>query len=761
MDTIGARPRSARSTACYIPYVTPSASSDLRLPCARCGALVRVAAASAALPERCDRCTSGADRGVAYTLRQGGVRMVLDHGAVAARIENGELRGTDFVRRDDGAWVPVAGHPAFRARFLPGAAQPRRAAKVDHRPMVRRVTGVAAVATVIAGALWAAARYEPPPPQPVRAPATPTAAVAPGEPAPFVGALAATVGDVAEPRALLVAQAWAARYRGGSADMAEAVRLAERAVVRTPDAESLGLLAMLDAERHAEPERRAAALAMARAQAPDHIAVLRAEAAAALAEHRTEDARAALARCAQIDPRDTWCALHAIDVADGQTAADRLRALDALAATGLGSVPMVLRRQTTAAIDANAEDAWRRVEGALAVLPGDPELTGYKGILALRSGDLRTATSTARALGADAPARLRLDLAAHDIGSGNARGAREWLEPLRKAEPDEPGARFELALHSAQAQYLEAVQNPAGMAAAAEAADGVLGMRPTDATAAQVRMLAALGTGDLPAARKAFGAADVRELPGPDAAQVLLTAVELDLQGHVPREAIPTLEQAQRADPAHPDVWLWTALAGLEADDARMAVNGLRAAIAHVDGTAASRNPLVYALPRPADPARVRQLLHQHLDGLVGEQDGLTLALAAVDWLDGHPDRALDGIRTLVAEGTEPYAQVLAARIELGRGNAAVALPLAEAAAGQLPKEASLQLLRARCLHALRRDDEARRALSYVTGDGSAGYELFLAQMAGADTAAASRHARAVLAADPYNTEAVGLLTLR
>ncbi len=700
--------------------------------------------------------------------------MVLDHASVEQRIREAELTGLDFVRFEDGSWGPIAEHPSFRKHFFPGSSSV--AGKPQPRPIVgpakangvRRASLAAAVTlgvVALAGAGWWGA-------QNVEFPkeiASGVSTALPAEedavelkPDTSMVELATRIGQVEEPRMLLLAQTWTARFRGDHAGMTEAVRCAERAAVRNPDAETLGILAMLYAESATEPELRAAVLRRAKNLNPDHIAVHRADLATALVEGRIEDARAAASRCLQLDRRDTWCAAQAIDIADRQTDEQRMHAYDTLIASAQPNLGMLVRKATTAAVEAGADDAWPRVERALLMLPDNAELIGYRGVLALRSGDLKTAIATARKLGDEAPARLRLELAAHDIGAGNAKSARDWLAPMAAREPEDHDDRFWLHLHGAQADYLEALRNPSAMQGAADSAESVLVVRPTDPTAAQVRMLTALALDDLVAARRALANADMHEVPGPDAAQILLTAVDLDLRSKATREALPRLEQAQRADPLAPDVWLWTATAGLEAHDPSIAVEGLQAAVVHVDGTAARRNPLIYSLPRPADPARVTSLLHALLDGVAGQEDRLTLSLAVVDWLSGKPDAALAGIQGLVKEGTNPYALVLAARISLAKGNAAAALPWAEAAAGQRPKESGFQLLRAQCLHALGRDADARKALAYVSdSDLGAGYPLFLAQMSRDDKAEATRQAKAALKLDPYNPDAVGLISLR
>lgn len=731
--------------------------------------------ATATVPMSCERCTSGAARGVAYTLRQGSQRLLLDHDAVIGRIHSRELAGTDFVRSDDGQWLPVAEHPAFRASFFPGVVWPEVGrAKAAARPglalgPVMRIGATLGVLGLVGVAAWWVHQSTqeivlPTPATPLEQAVVPTPAPAPA--APFAEAdttmaqLSARVGAVDEPRALLLAGAWRARFRGGEVGLAEAIRLAERAVVRIPDTETLALLAMLYAENDAEPDLRTALLKRARYLKPDHIAVVRAELAEAMAESRRDDARASAVRCLQLDPHDTWCAVQAIALTEDQTDEQRMRSYDALAATSQPGTALVTRESAKAAIKASAPDAAARVDAVLKLIPGDPELNGYKAILALRDGDLKTAIATARKLGDKAPARLRLDLAAHDIGAGNAASAREWLAPLAAAEPEDSDERFWLHLHGAQADYLEALGAPDRMQGAADSADAVLTTRPRDPTAAQVRMLASLSAGDIASARKAWGNADTHGLPGPDTAQLFLTAVEIALAGSVAREAVPQLEAAQRADPASPDVWLWTARIGLEAADGNMAIAALRSAVANVDGTAANRNPLGYALPRPADGARVQAMLHAQLDGAVGQENGLAVGLATVDWLSGNNVRALEEISRLVRDGTDPEALILGARIYLAAGRAADALPLAEAAAGARPKEAHFQILRARILHALGRDAEAAKALGYVGGGANVGaeYYLLLAELAGKDEAAVAKNAQLALEQDPYSETAAQLL---
>ncbi|MSP55741.1 MAG: hypothetical protein EXR69_09090 [Myxococcales bacterium] len=765
---LGARPG-------YIDGVNEHCSADIRLPCARCGSLVLMATIAASVPLRCERCSAG--RGVAYTVQRGGQRLVLDQSEIINRIRAREIEGTDFLAADD-SWMPLAEHPLFRRHFFPGNTRPPPkpppAPPVRPRAPVRKgfvTAGLLALAGLgvstfqiqltdairLLPAQLVATDAASPQSGP---PASEVPAVLAPKPDGTVASLAERVGKVPEPRALLLAGAWSARFRGGGAGMAEAIRMAERAAVRMPDSETLAMLGMLYSEARVEPDLRVALIRRAQQQKPDHVSVVRAEVALAMAERRPDDAVAMVARCLVVDPNDTWCGVTSVDLNRDLSLTERMHAYDALGARSQPAVGMVLRKCAISAIAARAPDAARRVETALTSLPGDAELTGARAVLALRRGDLKLAVATALELGDKTPVRLRLDLAGHDIGAGEARSARAWLAPLAANEPEDPDERFWLHVHSAQADYLEAIGSAEAMKAAAGAADRVLASRPYDATAAQVRMLAALAAGDLQGARKAWGNADNHGLPGPDVAQLLLTAAELALVGQVAREAMPQLESAQRADPASPDVWLWTARIALEAQDSNMAIKAMRSAITHVDGSATQRHPLAYALPRPADAATVLSMLHRTLDTAVGQERGLAVSLAAVEWLRGNHKVALEHVARLVQDKTDPEAMVLASRIWLANERADLALPLAEAAAAARPKEGEYALLRARCLHALGRTTEALKALEYVRGGAGvgAGYHVLLGHIAGSDRATASQHGQDALAIDPYAQEAVGLL---
>lgn len=729
----------------------------------------------AAVPTRCERCTSGATRGVAYTLRQGNQRLLLDHGAVVARVKGRELAGTDFVRSEDGSWLPVASHPAFRDLFYPGVAwpEPPRPPRRPLPPVLRPVLGAVALAGtfgVVFGVAWhfrvgdMAAQL---PDATVDAIGLAPAAPAPpvegtqGAPDLTMAEMVKRVGPVGEPRTLLLANAWRARFRGGASGLEEAIALAERAAVRVPDAETLATLATFYAEADSQPELRVALLKRARNARPDHVAVVRAEVAEAMAEGRQEDARAAAVRCLDIDPRDTWCALNAIALTKDLSGAQRLQSLDGLAAAAQPGIAFVAREATKAAIRVGAPGAGDRVQAVLQLVPDDPEINGYKGVLALQDGELDTAAATARKLGARAPARLRLDLAAHQIGAGDAASARAWLAPLAAHEPNDPDERFWLHLHSAQADYLEALGSTDRMRGAADAAESVLSTRPHDATAAQLRVLTALAIADVPGARKAWGGADLNGLPGPDAAQILLTAVEMELLGGGAREAAPRLDAAKDADPASPATWLWSARVALEVGDANGAVTALRTAVAAVDGSADHRNPLRYALPHPADTARVQEMLLASLEGAAGQEKGLAVGLGVLAWLRGDAAGALNHVRRLVDDMSDGDAMILAARIHLDAGEPGVALPLAEAAAAGRPKESRFQVVRARCLAALGRDAEAQKAMAYAKGgEPSAEYYVVLAGLA-PDAASRVESARAALALDPYSQRAVALVNGR
>lgn len=697
---------------------------------------------------------------------------MLDHGAVVARVKGRELAGTDFVRSEDGSWLPVASHPAFRELFFPGVAwpEPPRAPRRPLPPVLRPVLGGLAVVGTFAGAFAVAWHFRVGEMAAQRPDATadamglaPAAPAAPAEGAPGAADLTMAemvkrVGPVAEPRTLLLANAWRARFRGGASGIEEAITLAERAAVRVPDAETLATLATFYAEADTQPELRVALLKRARNARPDHVAVLRAEVAEAVAESRLEDARASAVRCLVVDPRDTWCALNAIALTKDLTFAQRLDALDRLGAASQPGVAFVSREATKAAIRIGAPGADDRVRALLKLVPDDPEINGYRGVLALQSGDLDTAAATARKLGARAPARLRLDLAAHQIGAGDAASARAWLAPLAAHEPSDAEERFWLHLHGAQADYLEALGSTDRMRGAADAAESVLAVRPHDPTAAQLRVLTALAIADLPSARKAWGGADLNGLPGPDAAQILLTGVDMDLLGGGAREAAPRLEAAREADPASPATWLWSARVALEVGDANAAVTALRTAVAAVDGSANHRNPLRYALPHPADDARIQAMLLASLEGAAGQEKGLAVGLGALAWLRGDAAGALAQVRRLVDDMSDGDAMILAARIHLDAGRPAVALPLAEAAAAGRPKESRFQVVRARCLAALGRDAEARKAMAYAKGgEPSAEYYVVLAGLA-TDAASRAESARAALELDPYSQRAVALV---
>ncbi len=730
---------------------------------------------AAAVPTRCERCTSGALRGVAYTLRQGNQRLLLDHDAVVARVRGRELAGTDFVRSEDGSWHPLAAHPAFRQLFFPGVAWPdaprplRRSLAPIFRPILGAIAVVGTFGVVFAVA-WhfrvgeLAAQLPEATADAIGMPATPApAAQARVEAAPdlTMAEVVKRVGPVSEPRTLLLASAWRARFRGGAAGLAEATALAERAAVRVPDVETLATLATFYAEADAQPDLRVALIKRARDARPDHVAVVRAELAEAVAESRLDDARASAVRCLALDPHETWCALNAIALTKDMPADQRQDALDALVRASQPGVALVRREATKAAIRAGAADSADRVAALLTMVPADPEINGYKGVLALQAGDLATASATARKLGDKAPARLRLDLAAHEIGAGDASSARAWLAPLAAHEPTDPEERFRLHLHGAQADYLEALGSTERMRGAADSADSVLAVRPQDPTAAQVRMLAALAISDLPSARRAWGSADLRGLPGPDSAQILLTAVEMELVGGGAREAGPRLEAAQHADPASPDTWLWAARVALEVSDVNSAVSALRTAVAAVDGSAGHRNPLRYSLPHPADNARIEEMFHAALDSAAGQEKGLAVGLGVLAWMRGDTTAALHQVSRLVSDMADADAMILAARIHLDAGEAAVALPLAEAAAAERPKEARFQVVRARCLLALGRPADARKAMAYAKGGApNAEYYLVLTELDG-DAAGREKDAREALALDPYSERAVALINDR
>lgn len=643
----------------------------------------------------------------------------------------------------------------------PAPPPPARAAEA-RRPARPRVVGWLALLAVVAALValgfrarpWLAAIELPvggPAPAPVPAPA-----VSPGDEA--VDALVKRVGAVAEPRNLLLAQAWRARSRDDVQGLSEAVRLAERAVARSPaDAESLALLAELYAETDREMDLRIALLSRAARLHPSATAPIRARAWIAWIEGRDGEALADAQACLDADPQSLPCAVVRVATADPERpAAQRVADADAL----LERWPEAPRLRGWAALraaEAGLPDGIPRLLAALRSRPQDRELRAALVRARLASGDLGGAEGEAEWLGSALPPELAIELARALVVAREPVRARRWLDALAAARMPES---LQATLNTLRLQALVLSARAGDAAAWAAAATRARELLPTleGAGAAQAAMLACAAVKDWGCVGRAWDQADPQTASPRDRARLLVARASAEFAQGLPRDADTSLEAALAADPRAPEGYLLGAASAFRAQDPERAVRMLGRGVRRVDGSVARRSPSASTLPVEVDAAELRALADQALPEGSSRR---AFARAAVAWLAGDVARAYADLGAARAEG-EAAVDGLRARLLLARGDPARALAAVDAALAVEPGEPAWHLVRAEALVAA---GDGRRAADALRVVKSAGGLSSLALSVEAEAAAlrgepeaARAAARAAVEADPDDAAARALL---
>lgn len=566
------------------------------------------------------------------------------------------------------------------------------------------------------------------------------------------------IGPVPEPRTLLLVEAWRARLAGGPGGEAEAVRLAERAVARSPDdVESLALLAELYAEGDRDADLRAALLRRAETLGGEGTAPRRARAWIAWVEGREGEALAAAEDCLRVDPETLPC--EVVKVATGgsaRPAAERVAAADAL----LERWPEAPRLRPWSAKLAAAEglpDAVARLEDLVRERPDDPSLRGALARSRLAAGDLAGAEAEATRLGEEVPAVLAVDLARRLVAGGAPDRARRWLGRLEPARvhPSLQGGMRTLQLQASllAAREGDAAARDLAATQARESAATVEGVGGVQAV-----ILGCSLVGDWACVERAWDRADPASASPRDRARLYQARAAAALARALPRDADPAIETALAADPRAPEGYLLAAASALASQDPTRALEALSRGVRRVDGSAARRRSSTDTLPVLIDLAALRQALAAAVDG---DDARRSLGLAAVAWLGGQPTQAGNDLEGVELEGSA-VAAGLQARLSLERGAAQRALAAADQALAVEPGEPGWHLLRAQALLAagdLRRAQEALRVVQSAGGASSLAWtvEAEVAARRG-DEAAVRAAALAAVEADPDDAEARALL---
>jgi Flp pilus assembly protein TadD len=712
---------------------------------------------------------------VSYVVRKGGERIPLDRAAVVARLRARTLSGLDWVSVGEEPAVPLASHPDFRAFFLPGSPEdlggaPPPAPRAPSRagPMLRRMAiglvGLGAVGGVVFGVTTGLIpipelHSAPAPvaaPAPTKGSATDAAKPAPA-PAPAadgpMAALKKRVGEVDEPRTLLLARAWESRLDGSRKGLDAAITSAERAVVRAPDdPEALALLAELYGEAGREPELREALLKKAEKLGPNLPAVVRAMALSEIAEGLDTDARALADGCLKSAPDDLGCREALLRSTEGTgDVANTLYAYDELAKRWPANKHLPCRAAVVAARNdvARAEE---RVAAARKLVPDDRDVLAAAALLDFRNGDFDEAVAIAKGFGKDVPVDVALDAAALAVARGDSAGALQWLAATEGAKDGKDRAK----LLTVQAKLVAAMGGDAAAVKAASAAAAQLdAANKTDPAGIEARGMAAALASDAQGAARAWSLLDGNEEPGVARSRALLARARSEIaSGHAP-DAIRSTERAIAADPVDPDAHLWHLYALLAVQNAPGLRLALDQAVLDVDGSADRRTPLAPGLRVPPPGSDIAAALAKAAEGVPDIQNDQAWIRAVIAFLEGDAATAgasLDG-------DAHPG---LAARLALARDDGAAALDAADRAAARQPGETGWQLARARALALLGRWKEADAALTIVRSGHPTGAGVHMVRAAiaksKANTASVLEAAQAAVDADPWDLSARRLL---
>jgi tetratricopeptide (TPR) repeat protein len=728
----------------------------------------------------CAACQPVAGAPGVFAVSKGTQQWNLDRAAVIARLRTEELRPTDFVIGPEGRPIAIAAHPEFREYYIPGSGQEIVPLPKQRRPLPPWI-GQAFKGLVALALLGAAAGYATTHPEifrpfkrlaQIEAPALPRvgsllpegsevmgikAVPKVDEPkvdpmdaiaAAKVAELTTRVGPVEEPRLLWIAKAWSARQVGTDAARVEATQAAEHAVARSPeDPDALSLLVEVSVEGLGDAAARDAALHRARQLvvakygAGGTVALRRAEAAVASLAPADVDAMAAARACLELDPTDlgcrSWEALASIRTDESAVALQRYDEL----IRDWPSNAEIVRRAALVAVDADAPNARARLVAARKHVNDDPQLESAAVVQLLRDGNAPEAQAIMRKLG-----KTATDVAAVAFAEAAALGG-----DLASIEDLFEGRSFgegllgrRAALARAQAAWRLARQDAGRMAEAVAAAEAIVALGARDALSLQARALIGSLAGDAVAVQRAWALMETKDLPARDAGRILLSQAWVDWNRGQPRDALPSVEAAIRADPVSPLGWAWLTQVQLASHNPAGALKALRDAVPAVNGMDRSRSPLGGALAPPPPGPEILDGLVTAIGGDARMADHLTFSRGAAAWLIGDDASALALLAPVAGKGEDVEAMALVARLELQRGRADVAVVHAERLAQARPKEAAYHLLRAQCYIALKRWPDAEKALAVV---GSSGQDSALVQELRAKVALASEDRAAALVA--------------
>lgn len=749
----------------------------ISLPCTRCGKPASLPVGESPTGLLCARCLAGTNR---YVVQMGSTSRDFDGEALLAAIQKGEITALDWVARVGEAARPIAAHPDFRIYFMPGAdirpagaapARPARQSTTINWAGIFRFVGGAVLLGAIAGGAWLWYQLGPSLGEVKETVRSTVAPVLPGNDAitpisapverldpradPLIRQLLTRVGEVEEPRTLLMAQAWVARTRPETGAMETALGLAERAVARAPDSpDALALLAEILADLGREPQLRAALIKVARSLAPNSVAWHRAAAASALADGKASDAAEHLAACLGAAPEDLPCQFLDLRLSAATNGPGALPGFDKLAAAW----PENLRVDRSAAIlaaQADAPDAVARVQRARSRVKVDADLDGATALLRFRDGAVTQARAMAAKIGERASIELALTAGEAAIVAGAPADAIRWVERTKDGVLSGPQSdRAHLLL--AQGRYLQARSDASFEKDAREAAAELAKVDGASPASTQVRaLIAGLGgkpPGDVWSGMEAKGADAI------DVHRAWLGRASLALARGDIKDALTSAEQARIAAPHEAEAYLWGAAAAVAGADAGKAIELLQRGLLARDARSERRNPIGGALPIPADTGALQAQLDAALTARPSGKLDPAFATAAVAALAGDGKAALAAYPKPKAEhGAAGIA--LVARANLLTKNAAGAVAALNQADASMAQEPGLATLRVEAaLLAGASNGAATAAVATLLGTSPKdayyhGLKAELARLAG-DRAAARAEAEVASRADPRDSEA-------
>ncbi len=676
-----------------------------------------------------------------------GGKWSLDGKGILERLRAGQLAGTDWIVRDDGSTVLIAEHPTFAVLYArgeigepvvvtaatsrPADTRPRRSLADYAASLGRVAAGVVVAGGVAAFGAWVYLNrealeekvasttlpsLETASPADTKVEAKVDAAPQARPEGSRVAELVARVGMVDEPRALLLARAWAERSKGGRAALDAAIVQAERAVARAPrDPESLGLLATLLAESGSDLDLARALVARCDAALPSAVACKRGHAALLLAKNEAAAAREIVSGCA--NEVDLECRAIYVNtaLADTEHPLEALGAVRKLAEAWPQNRELV-RLVALLSTDVDIPEARTRVEAARKEIRDDPALESAYADLCLLDGEAKEGVAIAVALGDSAPPTLRVRAAAVAVDQGDVDRALALVGDIGSGSGLAEGVVKEARLVMAQARYLDARRDASRIDAAKAASASLVELGRADPVVAQVRALIARLAGDASEESRAWSSMDTSLRKGAELARVLDTQVALGIQARQPvSDLVPLAEAARRADLSAPEPHLWLARAHLEGHNPAQAMDVLLGSIIQVDGQAARRRPGLSALSA-GDPAKeVKALLESGVGNDATFGRTYHLALATIAWLGGDVPGARRALDAAGGIEDDPTAIALRARLKLASRDADGAVADLLHVVQQRPKQGEFLLALVSALVATRAYDEARTHIDSVS----------------------------------------------